>query len=204
MEDILVISKASIEDLGFLDLSYRKMIWNFFGDACYIGKQYEDIMNSHNEIIPEALKYRVRLGELCVDKVMPIWDLKTNSDPWLRNLIGLTNSYLYAGTSAKTLYNEYCDYVDFLMFSSSGTYMIVAEATTKLAQRAFYDIELIEPNYNKYKHDSDMYYTERDVEYLASMSYAGYMDNRFKWYEEKRKEFWMWYVDEAVPSVLKS
>lgn len=206
-EDILAISKEIVKEKGFLDLSDRKMIWKSLGEFCYEdGRNYYDIINPSTKRVTIPLKKRVRLGEICVEKVLHLWDTKTNNDPKPKNLLKLINSYLYGKTSGETLYNE-CEsfagfwYVDVQDYDE--LYSMSAYTTTRLAYRALLDESFIGREYDDCTKDVDMD-EAWDADYTASLAYSLCLENLGEWDKEKRREFWLWYINDAVPQVLNT
>jgi Immunity protein Imm5 len=52
--------------------------------------------------------------------------------------------------------------------------------------------------------DTDVDYYDYDAAYCASIAYAGSLGDLENSNREKRFEFWMWWLEEAIPKVLSS
>ena len=210
--DILSASKRAIEEKGYLDLFYRKMIWECFGDMNYDTTDYNGVkyiidgyhLDSEN-ITPGLIK-RVHLAKLCVEKVLPVWESKTNGDTRPKKVLNMTSLYLEGGTSVEALYKEHTKLFNFAYRladnSSSALYPEVALVSCSVAFMALVDEPIISNRVNKYDTDDDLELDTSDAAYRACWIYAH--DTYDEQYDKEREvEFWNWYVDEAVPTVLK-
>ena len=131
IENILAEARANIKELGYVDLPCRMKIWKACGELAY--SLVENTDNAH-DVYPKTkhvttpLKRRVRLGELCVRKVLPLWEEKftkiakndegdyvglthpaRESDElsqYNTHMMRLISSYLYGDTNKEMLEEE--------------------------------------------------------------------------------------------------
>ena len=200
-ENALKIAKRVIEETGYLDLPYRKILWDSLGGENY-GK------TGKIEKITEGLKRRFRLSELCVNKIIHIWEFNTNNDPRLQKIMELANSYLDGKVSSDVLNNELEKFNSFeskLIDNVFDIYPFVARAVSGVIGVALYDEAIFQVTEDDSK-DDWLDHEVFDVAWMVCAIYS-YSDTGllFQDYDDKkRKEFWNWYVDEAIPSVLNS
>ena len=112
IEDILAEARANIKELGYVDLPCRMKIWKACGELAYL--LVEDADNAH-DVYPKTkrvttpLKKRVRLGELCVRKVLPLWEGKftkiAKNDEG--DYVGLTHPSREPDSDELSQYNTY-------------------------------------------------------------------------------------------------
>jgi len=202
IENILAEARESIKTKGYLDLSHRMKIWKACGERCY----FEEQNNLDEKIVTLPLKKRVRLGELCIKKVLPAWDAKTNKDPRPYYLMNLINSYLYGDTPKAALNEEArkCSNFAFELEHHGilGSHTFAMDAAATLANTALRDVWWFLFDYEG--KDTHEYIDGEavDVELTAAQAYAfvikcwGY-ESSGEWDNKKRKEFWLWYIDEA-------
>jgi len=183
------------------------------------------------------IKKRVRLGELCVKKIMPLWQPKTDYICQLRtsacNVLTLISAYLYTDTSEEELgahfnkYEKMCEEAEYYAplpraenhIEDFGDAVPFFHAIQVLAVRVFDDEYWIYDEMERKEDgelepdeefltdseagiDEELHHGYHDAEYIASLAYA--MDNEgyYGQDKDKLKEFWLWYINEAVPSVL--
>jgi len=241
-ENIIAEAQTSIEANGYIDLPERMKIWNACGELAY--SLAENAENDHDvhpktKQVTTPLKKRVRLGELCVRKVLPLWEEKfaaiakhedggyaylthPNREPepyelsqYNTHMMNLITSYLYSDTTKEVLKTEMEKSYKLNRYLIVGSVnFLFVRMVSFLATRVLYDEVLFHSQalmrqYEEHKDyiltsddlDNECYY---DVERCAAYAYATYYDEYGEEIvdEEKWTEFWRWYIDEAVPSVL--
>lgn len=177
---------------GELVLPIRKKIWRSFGS-------YQSNPDSDN--ITVGLKRRTRLAILCVKKVISIWEKVADDDDRPLEMIDLAERYIEGSINYSYIYKRWNDFVtDLIYLASDEAFLYAAEvvfASTKAVGIVLKDEELI--RYEKDTQlDENLDSFTWDASYFSAIAYSGSgpWDNTNI---EKRREFWLWYINEAVP-----
>jgi len=210
-ENILAEAKKSIEEDGYLELSHRMKIWKAFGADCYPEDDdgYE-LYEVGTKIVTPALRKRVKLAKMALDKVLHIWDEQTNNDPRPHKLIKMVESYLVSDKpSQKKLRKKIRALSEFAWnLENEGIthkYRLVLVAVTSYAWLALTDMERLYNISEDELTDSDYAEDYGDTERVVGIAVAMYGNpiDGYDWDKDKRKDYWLWYVNEAVPTVIR-
>lgn len=181
------------EPNGRLLLSYRRKIWAALGPCTMDGEKAK---------ITVQLIRRVKLAILCAQRVLPIWEEVYSDEYNAKRILELTEDYLEGMNTWKRCYDKFNEFSSLLTNLESGHIMPFAAGTsisltlsTALYDELFDDEEM-EPDFEEDR-EVDMW----DASFAASVAESG-----LYWYGEennieKRKAFWSWYLNDAVPSV---
>jgi len=199
MDDVLkkalVEAKEALinEPNGRLLLIYRRKIWAALGLRTKEGNK---------AVITTPLIRRVKLAELCAKKVLPVWNEVYSAEYDAEDILELTKDYLDGMDTWKNCYEDFNDFMGCLIGLEDGPIKPYAagRSIAHVLSAALYDekfdLENMEPNF-----EEDREVDRWDASFAASVAESG-----LYWYEdenniEKRRAFWNWYLDEAVPSV---
>ena len=163
--------------------------------------------NENRALLTVSLKRRVKLDILCVERVLYIWDEVAPDDKRPYEIIKATKDYLNGKMYEDSLWNFHNDFmgdlenllsdIRFLNVLSVG-FAAARTAVTALGDETLlidYDDDLLDEDFDPYTWD-------------ASFHAASAYSNGETWGKcssiSKRKDFWTWYLDEAVPQAYNS
>lgn len=178
-------SEVATDAAGILSLKTRKQVWNALAAG----------LDEH-----VALAARVTLDALCVRRVMPIWASRFDPDE-IEAMLSLAEAVVAgnvdANDAAQTRDRFYTDVVDNRDYGNDPSALYVGHAAANTV------IEAMTPSYVDAMPQADDD-EELDPEsylpcYLAACAAAGGMNDRPA-SSERRRAFWLWYLDEAVPT----
>lgn len=180
---------------GELILPFRKSIYKLMGE-------HQDNEDGH-AILTIGLLKRTNLAVQCVQKVMPIWDSVMANDTKPHVILEDINNYLAGKQTWDYLWdipNHFWTVLDnyLLKDGSIGHAVCVGFASINALYVALNDEDLGEEGEEDLL-DQDLDPYTWDTAYFASLAYS---ENEM--YDEetkiqKRREFWVWYIDKAVP-----
>jgi len=177
-------SEVATDAAGILSLQSRKQVWN----ALTAG------LDEH-----VAFANRVKLDALCVRRVMPIWAARFDSDE-IEAMLSLADAVMAgsvdANDAAQTRDRFYTEIVDDREYGNDASPLYVGHAAANTV------IEAMTPSQVDAMPQTD----DEDLDpesylpcYLAACAAAGGMNDRPS-SSERRRAFWLWYLDEAVPA----
>jgi len=178
-------SEVATDAAGILSLKSRKRMWHALAAGL-------------DERVGWAA--RVKLDALCVRRVMPIWAARFDPDE-IKAMLSLADAVvagsLDANDAAQQRDRFYTDVVDNREYGSDPPPMYVGHAAANTV------IEAMTPNHVDAmpQADDDEHLDPESYLpcYLAACATAGGMNDRPA-SSERRRAFWLWYLDEAVPA----
>jgi hypothetical protein len=192
-------SALSTNTDGELILPERKQIWRAMGDL---------LVEGNRAIKGIGLKRRTKLARLCVQKVLALWDEVWPYDDGPRQMLITADQYLNGAIDYDVAWerkNTYWSKLDNLIYEGNHlTIVNVGFAAVKVVTTALVDeiFDPQDPEENISDESLDPY--QWDASLYASAAYAG----GFAWEEQsdklRRREFWQWYLIEAVPSAWEA
>ena len=176
---------------GELVLCHRRRIWRAFGPL---------LRDGHRAVFGIGYRRRIALAIICVRHVLPIWekvwpDSKAPHDALLKSeqyLEGVTD---YKSTrKLQTQIHWMCD-----NYTGQDNFIAVGYAAFRVLSTALFDeAYCTEDDIDENFMDEDVDPLQRDASFYSAAAYA----NGAKWQPEssvdRRKEFWEWYLKEAV------
>ena len=198
--DVLKDAKRAIDENGFLDLPDRKRIWRCFGDV-------PTVIQQPNVSITEGLKRRFALAELCFKRIIALFKagaVEYEADGYdeedfddfneVDRILKLANRYLNGETGV----DELLEVEERLSVAFSDGAEIPG-LTMEILSVALRDEKLLYCSDESTK-DRDLDFDGWDLAYFARI-YARAVGSDENIAE---KEYWTWYVDEAIPTVLNA
>jgi hypothetical protein len=198
LTDIIEKALLAIEDnpVGNLNLGYRQAIWAEFGPR--LNPKASDSKLAH--------KKRVFLALQTIKHSLSLWEEKYTEDRMPYQIIDhiekiLQGTLVLENEEGLELYNHYWGYFDSKLSENPGnatsSQISIGYAAALCFYVAFFD-EDFDANYidDNLEDAEDPY--EMDVAQIVAIAYAdggtGDPDSN----KEKRKEFWHWWLNEAV------
>jgi len=173
-------SALSTNTDGELILPERKQIWRAMGDL---------LVEGNRAIKGIGLKRRTKLARFCVQKVLALWDEVWPYDDGPRQMLITADQYLNGAIDYDVAWerkNTYWSKLDNLIYE--GNHLTIVNPQDP-------DENIRDESLDPYQWDASLY---------ASAAYAG----GFAWEEQsnklRRREFWQWYLIEAVPSAWEA
>lgn len=198
LTNILELAKNELmlHPRGELILPIRRHIWESFGEFEFESK--------YRALPTTGLKRRVKLASLCVNKVLDIWKKVSQDDNPIK-MLSIAEQYINFKIDYDTAINKLGSFPDTLInLASDEKFYYVVEVgfastyTVKIALRdedllVYGDDTELDDNYDSFSWDAS---------YYAAIAYSGSgpWDNTNI---DKRREFWLWYINEAVPEAYK-
>lgn len=198
LENILAKAKEEINKNpnGHLTLPLRKELYKELGE--------QKLDSNDHALITKGLLRRTQLAVLCVYHVLYIWEEVAPEDNSPRVFIEKIGSYLKGELDWKSLWNMQNSFWTVLdNYSAEDRFAVAAYvgyACVRAVLVALYDEDL-DNTENLYDEDLDAF--SWDTAFFTSLACT---DNDL--YDEetkinKRREFWFWYINEAIPQVAK-
>ncbi|KNY26562.1 Imm5 family immunity protein [Pseudobacteroides cellulosolvens] len=187
------------EPNGRLILSYRKKIWSAFGPC---------EMDEEKAIITKPLIKRLKLAFLCAEKVLPIWQ-EVYSDKYdALHILKYVKEYMDGLRSWERCYNMFNEFSARLTNLESGPLRPFAagNCVSLVLGTALFDEEVDDEDeaYDKDDDEEDRDVDLWDASFAASVALSGLYwsddDNDI----EKRRDYWNWYLNEAVLIAAKA
>ena len=180
---------------GILSLENRTIIWIAMNDPADSEASYFN---------------RTRLKVLCVNKVKSIWTRMFPADSGIDRMLQLTYALMGKSVDPGAAENDASRFLQNVIakIGSNATTdpaLMVADAATAMVVSACYR----NPDYDTADNDVDddeLAPDSFETSYMCASAAAGGMN----WMSvdqvnvEARRAFWMWYLDEAIPAVLRS
>jgi hypothetical protein len=199
LRDTLKAASLTLESdsRGHLPVPERLAIWKLLGD-------YSD----KNAKVPTTGDLRrAELALIAAADVIHIWN-STFDNPTFDSLLEMCFKYLSNRSVAQEIdkrRRELTEHLQDLEFEEGqisalfAAESVLAAATLVLGSRTF-DPYAIEPTTQDVELDSDRW----DSAYFAAAAYAGGLLGDPQSSASKRKEFWQWYLTDAVPEAWRS
>lgn len=203
MIDMLAVSSAinqakidlSASPEGILSLESRTVIWIAMNDFADAEASYLN---------------RTHLKVLCVNKVKSIWTQMFPADSSIDRMLQLTHALMGKNVDPGAAENDASRFLQnaIAKFGSNATTnpaLMVADAAAAMVVSACYR----NPDYDTADNDIDddeLAPDSFETSYMCASAAAGGMN----WMPvdqvdvNARRAFWMWYLDEAIPAVLRS
>ena len=179
---------------GILSLENRTIIWIAMNDPADSEASYFN---------------RTRLKVLCVNQVKSIWTRMFPADSGIDRMLQLTYALMGKSVDPGAAENDASRFLQNVIakIGSNATTdpaLMVADAATAMVVSACYR----NPDYDTADNDVDddeLAPDSFETSYMCASATAGGMN----WMPvdqvnvEARRAFWMWYLDEAIPAVLR-
>ncbi|WP_252250538.1 Imm5 family immunity protein [Clostridium sp. ZBS13] len=199
LSDILKIAEESLKlnENGELILPIRKKIWKSFGES--------KLVDNVKVEVSVGLQRRVELALLCADKVLDIWTNNVKNDDRPERLLEKAKEYIDGKCDIRCIDEILGDfYTDLENMMTEETELInyVGSVILRISALVSYDEALIKGAHEEALEedlDDDLDSYDWDASYYTALAYAGGAKWQEKSSSEKRREFWMWYIKEAVP-----
>lgn len=178
-------SEVAADPAGILSLKCRKSVWKAL--AAELDER-------------AALAARVRLDALCVRRVLPIWTARFDAreiEAILALAEGLVTGEADAPYAERRRDEFYTDVIDNRSYGSDPAPMFVGHAAANTVIEALIPVQAdaIPQADDDENVDPESYHPS----YMAACAAAGGMNDRPA-SPDLRRAFWLWYLDEAVPS----
>lgn len=175
-----------------LELGYRQAIW----------AALEAPTNDTEEAKNIGRKRRLLLAILSAKHVLPIWEKMRPDDTIPHYLLTKAERSLFEKVEA--LQDDFSVFATYIMNIEYEPGVMAGYSTVKTLSTALWD-ERFDPkniNYNLSNADLDPDYS--DVALIASCAYANGSIWESSSDSEKRREFWEWWLTEAVPAAWQA
>lgn len=179
---------------GHLPLPYRRRIW------CALGPL---VLDGNRAVAGSGVRRRAALAIAAAEHVLPLWEGVRPGDSRPRAALALARQYL-DGTAdfraAKRWQGKFLtDLDDLVAGEDSDPALRAGFAAAKAITTALHD-ELFEPaERDEDVSDEALDPDQWDAAYFAAMSFAGGAIWEDGSDPERRREFWQWYLKDAVP-----
>jgi len=180
---------------GILSLENRTIIWIAMNDPADSEASYFN---------------RTRLKVLCVNQVKSIWTRMFPADSGIDRMLQLTYALMGKSVDPGAAENDASRFLQNVIakIGSNATTdpaLMVADAATAMVVSACYR----NPDYDTADNDVDddeLAPDSFETSYMCASATAGGMNwkSADQVNVEARRAFWMWYLDEAIPAVLRS
>ena len=181
---------------GILSLSRRLLIW---------GAMIDDDS-------PEwSYQTRVRLNSLCVHHVQHVWYQVFPDNPGVENMLQLAHAVTEGRVNPDHAQEQASQFLQDVLFETElntttepATFVVDAAASAVISachQNPYYEVEM-----DGGLEDDDLLPDSLDLSYCCSAALA----RGLNWQGvedvdvEARRAFWLWYLNEAIPVVLRN
>jgi len=201
LKDLLNKAKNEVNNhpKGQLILPLRKKIYRLMGE--------------HNEdsegrvLRTDGYLRRLQLSVLCVNYVLPIWNNVMLDDNTPNTLLKSINDYLSGDKDWDSLWelqNDFWAVLDSYMCDDNdyGTSIYVGHCSINAVMVALNDEDLGEDDENLLDEDLDPY--TWDTAFYSSLAYSESEQYDEKTKILKKREFWLWYLDKAIPKAMQN
>ncbi len=180
-----------------LDLGYRHSIWAALGPRA-----------SSQVPKPSGLRRRATLAILSARYVIPIWESVWPGDNTPHRILveaGQVLDGLVEPQTADRDFGKFWTYMDSLASRlKNSSAVMVGYSAAKALCAALFD-EKFDPFHINYElTDADVDPYDSDAAFAAAAAYAGGAIWNTNSISSKRREFWEWWLDEAVPAAWNS
>jgi hypothetical protein len=182
-----------------LTLNQRVQIWKLMGPR----------LLTESSAIPDiGLRRRTKLAILCTKKVLNLWEAAFSEDRQPHQMLTTANQYLNQRIDRFRAWDRMNDFwatLESLFFADKVKWSIyvgcAAAATVKIA---IFDEALADDYIDETNADRAQELADWDAALFACLAYSreGYLDESIS--RLLRKEFWEWYLKEAVPAAYQS
>lgn len=194
LEDALKIAKEAVdkEPNSRLILEHRKKIISAFGPRA-------NKVDGEIEITKPLIK-RVKLASLCAERVLPIWEEVYSDEYDIKKVVAYAWEFIDGLRDRKRCREVINDFNGYLVDLEGGP--IQPYAAGRCAVRvlvAALNDEKLEVGDTAFEEDRE--FDKWDASFAGSVAVSGlywYEDDNSKKAIEKRKEYWDWYLNEAV------
>jgi hypothetical protein len=142
---------------------------------------------------------------LVVEKVRAIWDRHYSDTPAVEDMLQLARQRLreeithdQALDGRSELVGALQNYVDEPEEKQAG--VAAGEAAQRLVFTTVYDEEIEQPELL----DEDLDPTDWDCAFWGACAWSGAIPGQADWNHEAYKEYWLWYLDAAIPEAWAS
>jgi hypothetical protein len=181
---------------GELALHYRKKIWASFGPV--------ETAENGPAVRGVGLQRRARLAALSARHVLPVWERAWPADQGPHQTLESVEQYLNGTLEfriAKERNGRFRTHLDNLISSGKNQDAAYAGfAAFKALSTALFDYELDLEDSKNGPTDGDLEPYDWDASFYASMAYAGCAPWEEASSAARRREFWEWYLKDAVPA----
>jgi Immunity protein Imm5 len=195
----IALSKLNSNINGELVLSERKRVWRALR---------ERVVEGNRAVRGPGLIRRVKLATLCVQKVLGLWQEVWPEKTGPQQMLVTAEQYLSDSIDFETAWkrvNTFWAELDTLIYEGKNLTVInVGFAAANTANTALHDEKFNPDDLEEDIFDDGLDPYEWDASLYASAAYSA----GFTWEDEsnatRRREFWEWYLNEAVPSAWES
>ena len=146
---------------------------------------------------------RTELCRLCAEKVLHIWKDQFPEDDFPEKMIAKTEKYLDGDIDSEQLWEGVDDFLNRLDENENPA-VAAGYAAMQVPNTALNDLLLIdqetEQELPQDLKDEELDYEDHDSGFFASMAVVFFQSNDDFEAIENRRDFWRWYLTEAVPS----
>lgn len=183
---------------GELILPLRKSIYKLLGE-------HKDDEEGH-AILTQGLLRRTELAIFCVNKVMPIWNNVLASDTTPSTILENIKEYIVGRLTWDYLWeipNSYWTVLDNYIIENNNydNALYVGYASINALYVVLNDEDFDEDNEDLLDQDLDPY--TWDTAFYSSLAYSESEQYNEETKIRKRREFWLWYLDEAIPKAMQ-
>ena len=181
---------------GILPLARRLYIWR-------------EMIDDDN---PEwSYRTRVHLNTLCIHHVQHVWHQVFPGNPGIENMLQLAHAVTEGQVNPDQAQEQATQFLQDTLFetelnSTTEPATFVADAAVSAVISACHRNPYYEVEMDDDLEDDDLLPESLDLSYCCSAALA----HGLNWQNvedvdvEARRTFWMWYLDEAIPAVLRS
>lgn len=179
---------------GCLVLPLRKRLWAGLGPRMVGKKRAQDYTGWHR---------RVRLAVLCVEKTLPVWDKVQPANPLPREVLALIQAYqakqVRPGVLLKRLQAAWRRMEVLGVETKSGVEVLVGSASIRAGYVALGDEDFDSDASKAAELDQNRDPYDLDAGFYAAAAFSGDMYGGTEANVAKRRQFWRWYLKNAVP-----
>lgn len=192
------INEVNKNPKGELILPLRKKIYKL------LGEHKEDEVG--HAVLTQGLLVRTKLAILCVNKVMPIWNSVLADDTTPVTILENIRDYIAGKQTWDYLWeipNSYCTVLDnYIINNNYDNAIYVGYASVNALYVVLNDEDFDEDNEELLDSDLDPY--TWDTAFYSALAYSEseLYDKETK--IQKRREFWLWYLNEAIAKALQN
>jgi|SRR5579871_1340328 len=179
---------------GELNLGRREAIWKLFGPTAQDAR------------VTVGHKRRFRLAELTLNHVLPIWTKAFPDDDTPQRALKEAKHWIEHRPSNEHVEKQtgsYWDHLDELANQTNDMAVGVGYAAAQLLETAL-DDEPFDPEDLDIEATDHKEFAMNDTTFFAAAAYADGMTSNREGDPKKRREFWEWWLREAVPQAWKA
>jgi hypothetical protein len=194
------LGQLATDPAGCLSLHTRRGIWTSFGPF---------VFDDRERAVPcSGLVRRVHLAVLAVRHVLPLWEKHFREDRQLHDMLEIAQAYVHGDVAYDMAHqaNEkgwfHADNVSAICFDRKDDpgqrAAFVCYAASKAVVTALYD-EILALHRLEHASEADIDPYELDAASYAAAAIAGGHVKAKDASTDRRREFWRWYLEAAVP-----